>query len=200
MSYSSFTLSEIAEKFQVKIEAKLEMFSDAEPREISSWLKQTLEINENLAYAINTEKARSELIVMPVLVELREQLNKQMSLFSGVDFTVDIEQGLNGICDFLISKSPQQLYIESAVIALVEAKKQDLSLAYPQCSAEMIAARIFNDRKGNNIKTIFGVATTGSSWQFMRYIDDKIEIDSREYSIESPEKILGILWQMISAD
>ncbi len=199
MSYSNFTLSEIAEKFQVKIETKNELFSSAEPRKISDWLIETLRVNEPLAFTMNTEKARSELIVMPVLVELYRQTDDKMSLFSGIDFTVDIEQGLNGVCDFLISQSSQKLYIESPVIALVEAKKQDLSLAYPQCSAEMIAARIFNDRKGNNIKTIFGVATTGSNWQFMRYVENRIEIDSREYSIESPEKILGILWQMISA-
>lgn len=200
MSYSNFTLPEIAKKFQVTIEAKIDIFDGAKPRKISDWLKQTLEINENLAYSINTEKARSELIVMPVLVELYQQANHTMSLFSGIDFTVDVDLGLSGVCDFLISQSPQQLYIESPVIALVEAKKQDLSLAYPQCASEMIAARIFNEREGNNIKTIFGVATTGSNWQFMRYIDNNIEIDSREYSIESPEKIIGILWQMISAN
>ncbi|MFN7660811.1 MAG: hypothetical protein ACK5P3_22255 [Dolichospermum sp.] len=35
-------------------------------------------------------------------------LNKEISLFSGVDFNVDNQQELNGFCDFLISLSKEQ--------------------------------------------------------------------------------------------
>jgi hypothetical protein len=40
----------------------------------------------------------------------------------GKDFTVDASVGLNGVCDFLISRSPEQLEIEAPAIVLVEAK------------------------------------------------------------------------------
>ena len=66
-----------------------------------------------LAISIGTEKARSELIVADVLVELREQFNHGISLFSGIDFNVDVESGLTGVCDFLISLSPGQLFLEA---------------------------------------------------------------------------------------
>lgn len=39
---------------------------------------------------------------MPVLTEVRRQLNYQISLFSGTDFDVDSSKGLNG---FVISFS-----------------------------------------------------------------------------------------------
>jgi hypothetical protein len=45
-----------------------------------------------LALALSTEKARSEFIIAPILAEVREQLGKRFSLFSGIDFTVDISQ------------------------------------------------------------------------------------------------------------
>jgi hypothetical protein len=57
-----------------------------------------------MAIAVGTEKARSELLISPVLVEVREILNRTISIFSGTDFTVDDTVGLNGICDFLISR------------------------------------------------------------------------------------------------
>lgn len=64
-------------------------------------------------------KARSELIVAPILVTLRKLLNNQISLFSGVELYVALERGLNGVFDFLISFSPQQLFIKAPVITLV---------------------------------------------------------------------------------
>jgi hypothetical protein len=80
-----------------------------------------------MAIAVGTEKARSELLISPVLVDVREILNRTVSIFSGTDFTVDDTVGLNGICDFLISRSSEQLLIEAPVVAIVEAKKDDLN-------------------------------------------------------------------------
>ena len=129
----------------------------------------------------------------PMLSELRKRMNYQISLFSGVDFTIDLAQGLNGVCDFLVSRSPQQLAVESPVLVLVEAKNDHVKGGIPQCIAEMIAARIFNEREGTPIEPIYGVVTTGSIWNFMKLKGQKIAVDSREYSIETPGKILGIL-------
>ncbi len=200
MAYSNFTMAEIEANFDVIISLHFDLFKDVPPKEMSDWLRETLQKNTSLAVGINTEKARSEMLVTPILIEIYSQAKEKISLFSGVDFTVDAEKGLNGICDFLISLSPKHFYIEAPVIALVEAKKNDLQLGLPQCIAEMLAARIFNERANKPLKEIYGIVTTGSSWQFMRYVNDKIEVDAIEYSIETPEKILGILWQMISAN
>ena len=43
--------------------------------------------------------------IAPILVDLRRQLHEEVSLFSGVYFTVDNSKGLNGTCDFIITKS-----------------------------------------------------------------------------------------------
>ena len=63
-----------------------------------------------------------------------KSLSHKVSLFSGKDFTVDAERGLNGICDFLIRGFPQQLEIERPVIVIVEAKKVDLTSGLGQVS------------------------------------------------------------------
>ena len=200
MSYSQFTTLEMIESnFGIKIADKVGIFDQIPESEYSDFLGQTLQDNIALALAINTEKARSELIVTPILVELRKHFNYQISFFSGKEFNIDPEKGLNGFCDFLISRSPEQLLIKTPVVALVEAKNDNLQNGLPQCMAEMIAARIFNERNNNNISAIYGVVTTGTNWKFLRLINQTIEVDLNDYFIDRISKIIGILKYLINS-
>jgi hypothetical protein len=200
MSYSQFTTLEMIESnFDIKIADKVGIFDQIPESEYSDFLGQTLQDNIALALAINTEKARSELIVTPILVELRKHFNYQISFFSGKEFNIDSEKGLNGFCDFLISRSPEQLLIKTPVVALVEAKNDNLQNGLPQCMAEMIAARIFNERNNNNIAAIYGVVTTGTNWKFLRLVNQTIEVDLNDYFIDKISKIIGILKHLINS-
>ena len=129
----------------------------------------------------------------PILLEIKRRMYDLISLFSGVDFTVDSEKGLNGICDFLISYSSEQLFVRAPVIALVEAKNENLKSGFAQCMAEMLAAQLFNQREGNDIPIVYGVVTIGTLWRFLRLTDQTIELDLTEYFIKDISKILGIL-------
>jgi len=199
MPYSDYTISEIKEKFEIVIEQRTNIFPNIKEEKISDSLNGILDENIPLALAIHTEKARSEMIVTPILIELRKILNHRISLFSGVEFNVDKEKGLNGICDYIISLSEEQLYISSPVISIVEAKNDNIKSGLGQCAAEMIASKIFNEQKANQIKTIYGIVTTGSNWRFLK-LEDKLYVDIKEYYIEQPEKIMGIMLHMIQSE
>ncbi len=199
MAYSDFTLSEIKEKFQIDVEEETDIFSNIGEVKISGFLSETLKENIPLALAIHTEKARSEMIVAPVLIELRKILNHRISLFSGVEFNVDREKGLNGLCDYIISLSKEQLYISSPVISVVEAKNDNIKSGLAQCAAGMIASRIFNGQKGSRIDKIYGIVTTGSIWKFLK-LEERLYIDVREYYIEQLGKIMGIMLHIISLE
>ncbi|MBI2571113.1 MAG: hypothetical protein HYV63_29255 [Candidatus Schekmanbacteria bacterium] len=196
MSYSDFTLSDLKEKFNLTIEEEIHLFPDATDVQPSELLNETLIENIPLALAIHTEKARSELIITPVLVELRRKLRHRISLFSGISFDVDKELGLTGTCDYLISLSKEQLYVSSPIISVVEAKNDNIKAGFPQCAAEMIAARLFNERKGNPISQVYGVVTNGSNWRFVK-LSDILYIDLKEYYIERVAGILGILSHIV---
>ncbi|MCE2412413.1 hypothetical protein J4G07_00275 [Candidatus Poribacteria bacterium] len=198
MAYSNFTLETVREQFQLETIESANIFADIEPVPPSEALVTELEKKVQLAVAIRTEKARSELIVTNVLVELREQFNRRISLFSGIDFSVDAEKELTGTCDFLISLSPEQFYLEAPVIVLVEAKNADPTLGIGQCVAEMLAAQRFNEQKGNNISCIYGATTTGTEWLFLKLEGQKLYIDMSVYAIERCDKILGILSSMVN--
>ena len=197
MAYSDFTLPAVKRQFNLTIDEADDLFPEALRAQISPLLQETLRENVPLALAVNTEKVRSELIIAPVLVELRRRLDRQISLFSGVDFTVDSSQALNGVCDFIISRSPEQLYITAPVVIIFEAKNENIKGGLGQCIAAMVAARLFNEREGTGLTSVYGVVTTGTNWRFLRLQDDQAQIDRREYYLSELETIMGILVSII---
>ena len=197
MAYSNFTLETVRKTFQLETDEAADISSNIEPVTPSEHLTTTLARKVPLALAIGTEKASSELIVADILVELREKFEHRISFFSGIDFSVDAESGLTGVCDFLISLSPTQFHLEAPIIVLVEAKKDNPVLGFGQCVAEMLAAQRFNADKGNDIPVIYGAATTGTVWQFLRLEEQRLHIDSAVYAIGQCDKILGILSSMV---
>ncbi len=197
MAYSNFTLETARKAFDLEEVDIAGLFSDSEPMAPSELLTAVLARNVPLATAIGTEKAKSEMIVADVLVELREQLDQRISLFSGIDFNVDAEAELTGVCDFVISLSPVQFYLQAPVIVLVEAKNDNLEVGLGQCVAEMVAAQRFNAEKGNDIPRVYGATTTGVLWRFLKLEERKLYIDMFVYQIERCDKVLGILTSMV---
>ena len=197
MSYSDFTIREIKRRFQLRIEEDRDLFSSVPAVEISPLLREILAENVPLALAIATEKARSEMIISPVLLEARRRVDHPVSLFSGVDFTVDAQRGLTGVCDFLFSRSPEQLTIEAPAIAIVEAKKEDMTAGIAQCLAQLVAARLFNEQAGSGDEIVYGVVTTGNNWKFLRLEGDSAQVDLAEYYIKEAGRIVGILKAML---
>jgi hypothetical protein len=198
VSYSDFTLDRVRKTFGLTISDKNEIFTCVNEVECPPLLAEVLRENVPLALASNTEKSRSEMIIAPILIAVRKYLNNQISLFSGIDFTVDSAQGLNGNCDFIISRSPELLILNAPVVTIVEAKKENINAGLGQCVAEMLAAKLFNEREGNNIKTIYGTVTTGTNWKFLKLIEQVIEIDLSEYYINDIGKIIGILSNILT--
>ena len=193
MAYSDFTLRKVKNDFSLKLVETGQFLADFSSVQPSDYLAQTLERNLSMAIAVGTEKARSELLISPILVEVRERLQRRISLFSGTDFTVDASVGLNGICDFLISQSQEQLLIEAPAVMIVEAKKEDLNPGLGQCIAELVAAQRFNQANDLSIPVIYGAVTTGSLWRFLRLSGQTVEIDLADYAVPPMETVLGIL-------
>lgn len=200
MSFSDFTLKKVKEDFQLTLVEQDDLFASCAEVEVDEDLVRVLDENVPLALAINTEKARSELIIAPVLVALRRRFERKLSLFSGIDFAVDREQNLNGICDFIISRSAEQFYVAAPVVAVVEAKKENIVGGLGQCLAEMVAARVFNQQENTGISSVYGAVTTGSAWKFLKLGEEQGYIDLREYHIEGLGKIMGILSAMVEQE
>ena len=198
MPYSQFTtITKVKEAFNLTTLEGITFFPEIAPIQPSNTLSATLEETLPLAVATGSEKARSELIISPVLVEVRRILNRQISLFSGEDFNVDESLALNGRCDFLISRSTEQLAIEAPAIIIVEAKQADLKTGIGQCVAEMVAAQKFNESKQKPLPTVYGSVTNGLQWQFLNLSGTEVTIDLKIYPLPPVEQILGFLVWMV---
>ncbi len=192
MAYHEFTLETVLETFRLKIE-RADLFSGATQREFGATTRAYLKSASALASVSRTEKAKSEFIISPFMVEWVNQLPGQISLFSGIEFNVDRSCGLNGNCDYIVGKGDEPVLLNNPVIAVVESKNDNLASGFGQCIAEMVAAQFYNKSRNPLISDIFGVVTTGGEWKFLRLQGKTVSLDDPIYYLNEPDKILGIL-------
>jgi hypothetical protein len=199
MSFKDFSLPDVITRLALEVSEE-NLFAHEPARASSPWLTAILDETLSLALALGNEKARSELLIAPVLVEVRRRATHRVSLFSGVELNVDDARGLVGVCDFLLSRSPEQLMLRAPVLAVVEAKQENIKGGLGQCAAEMLAAQIFNGRAGSGVGAVYGAVTTGDMWRFMRLDGAKLVIDTEQYPIAHVERVLGILDRIVAPD
>jgi hypothetical protein len=197
MAYNNFTLELVIDRFDLRLveDRFCQSLSAVEPQpEFLVVFDDLFELGESA----KSEKAKSELLVAPVLAQARKLTNRQVQLFSGEEFNVDQERGLNGFCDFLFTRSVNRFAIEAPVLMLVEAKRGEIESGWGQCVAEMVAAQIYNRNRERAIPVIYGCVTSGRLWQFFKLEGDRITIDPNNYSLMPVQKILGILQWILS--
>ncbi|WP_366853760.1 hypothetical protein [Microcoleus sp. PH2017_22_RUC_O_B] len=83
MAYRKFTLSKAVEDFNLTIVEGVRFFPEIPPVTPSPLLRDTLKETIPWAIAVSSEKARSEGIINLVLLEVKRQLQGQISVFSG---------------------------------------------------------------------------------------------------------------------
>jgi hypothetical protein len=196
MAYSDFTFEAAMQKFDLH-QKSISLFSQSESGTISEWLKKSLIYGKKLALSSGNEKARSEFIIAPIMIEIEQLFGSQFAIYSGKNLDADKENGLSGECDFIISKGEQTFTIQAPILAIVEAKKADIELGLGQCVAQMVGAKIINARQGE-ADVIYGCVTTGEDWQFMKLEDRVVYIDCDRYYINQVEKIVGCLQSILN--
>ncbi len=196
MAYNNFSLQDAISQFDLNL-IESAFCTDLPPISPKSEFLNIFEQYLPLAQKAKSEKAKSELLVSPILVELLRLADNQIQLFSGEEFNVDRERGLNGFCDFLLSRSTISSIIQAPIVMLVEAKKGELDVGLGQCTAEMVAAQIFNANEEKAIPVVYGCVTSGKLWQFLKLENQELTLDLNEYQVTPVERILGILKWMV---
>ncbi len=194
MAYRDFTLRDLSVKFGVK-NRKVHLFGKIDSVQPSNNLKESLIDAEELPS--RNEKAKSETIVFPILNELRKANHKFFTIYSGENLSADPENGLKGECDFMLAKDIQSVDINLPIIQLVEAKKNDIELGIPQCAAQMVGAKIFNEQSDAGIDVIYGCVTTGDEWLFMKLDKNELLVDKQTYYLNQLPEILGVFQHII---
>jgi hypothetical protein len=194
MAYTDFTLERLGKEFDLRNQQE-QLFTNISPIKPSPWLSRELQLSEGLP--LRTEKARSEWIVAPILKELREQNDNFFTIYSGENLSADSALGLNGECDFVLAKDVRTFDLNYPIISIVEAKRNDIEIGVPQCAAQLLGAKIFNEKRGVHLEKLYGCVTTGREWLFME-LDKSLRIDTDTYYLNQVDVLLGIFTQIIS--
>jgi len=197
MAFTDFTFPDVLTDLSLTLR-EADLYSHVEPIALSPDFVARLLEDAALARAVSTEKARSEFVVAPILLELRRLAPGRFGLFSGIELRADPKVGLTGFCDFLLTRDARQFVVSAPILALVEAKNDNVRNGLGQCIAEMTAARVINDR-AQRAEAVHGVVTTGTAWQFLRLDGDAVTLDTQEYHVEQVPRILAILRGIVCA-
>ncbi len=187
-------MDDITTKLGVRVESGT-LGLPAVPVQVSPFLHEAIRRGMRTALLSNTEKARSEFLVAPVLDEVAELRSKQVSLFSGVSFDVSPADGLVGTVDFLFSGSKAPTMVPP-ILAVVEAKNDNLANGYAQCISELIGADRRNSRRPC---PLYGAVTTGTDWQLISLDGERrlATLDDRVYQVASMAELVGTLLGII---
>jgi hypothetical protein len=196
MAYRDFKGTDLKEKFGI-VNAQSKLFPDIKHVEPSSLLVQILTRNRQ-STSLRTEKAVSEALVSPILMEVLERNQKKITLFSGENLVADKSLGLNGELDFLFLKAPYALDITAPIINITEAKlDRALIKAMNQCAAQMIGAQLFNKTHHYEHDIIYGAVTDGYEWRFVRLEDKTLTLDEDQYNSANLPQLLGVLQTIV---
>jgi hypothetical protein len=190
MAYTDFTLESAEADLGVTSHPGV-LFPQLQPLPVPAWLQDIL--TRGMRLALVSEKARSEFIVAPILLAVREQSGERIAILSGQRLDVDAGRRLLGECDFILALSEPVPRLRAPLLTIVEAKKNDIEAGLGQCVAQMVAVQIYNERSGQPLPAVHGCVTTGESWQFLRLAGVKVTIDQGRFYIDNVGGILAAL-------
>jgi hypothetical protein len=190
MAYADFTLDTVEPALRLSIRPG-ELSQDLGALPVPAWLAESLERGKKRA-ALVSEKARSEFIVVPILLAAGELISEDLTIFSGQRLDIDPVQGLVGECDFILSLTPPVPRLKAPLVTILEAKKGDIEAGLGPCIAQAFAARIFNERAGLSDRPVFGCVTSGNDWQFFRLDGPEVILDRKIWYLDQVGGILAM--------
>jgi hypothetical protein len=216
MAYTEFSLERVVQEFSLQVEIN-PLFEKVETQPLPELLTMSLQAGISLALRGGSEKARSEFIVAPVLLALRQISHERVTIYSGATLNADAGRGLNGECDFIVAEGiALPALLSPPILTLVEAippegaswnqeaKKQDIELGLGQCVAQMLGAMQFNKVANKAKPCIYGCVTSAEVWQFLKLEGTQLTIDSNRYILtpleytKSISMILGVFLNILA--
>ena len=195
MAYSDFTFEDLKIKFGINQYKKI-LFNNIE--EVPSSDLLNTQIAQAHEMPLVSEKARSEFLIAPILLNIRFRNKENIELFSGSNLDADKETGLNGEVDFIFANAPHYESLTAPLVAVIEAKRNDIESSLPQCAAQMYGARTYNIKKGRDSDIIYGCVTTGTEWRFMMLKNSTLFIDQDRYHETDIALLLGVFQYIIN--
>ncbi len=195
MSFSAFKrISEVQQAYAIKYEEKTFILE----KEIvpPQWFIDEYKFNRENIDIFSSEASRSELIISPLLREVYKRYSAHYSFW--IQKSIAYNEQLSGTPDYIFSKKSSlgKTVLETPVVLIVEAKKNDFEQGWGQCLAELVAAQKIND---NEEMAVYGIVTDGNLWQFGRLQLNIFTKNEGNYTIDHLPRLYGALDFLIHA-
>jgi hypothetical protein len=196
MAYRDFKMDDLERKFGIR-EIGTHIFDPSTIAKIQPSEKLKSDLKEARYITLSTEKAVSERLVSPVLVELKKLNDDFIQIFSGEIIAGDKNLGLNGEIDYIFSKTPETTKPKNPIFCVTESKIGLVETAFPQVTAQMLGIRHFNRNRNQDVETLFGIATDGRNWRILKLDGSNLFIDKTEFLAADLPLLLGALQSII---
>ncbi len=185
-------LEDVLKKYGISYQRAL--FPGVRARKAPAQLKREINFNLNEMPYDSSEAYICEALIFPVMREVWKTYKDDFMLWSHRTITVDAE--LSGTPDYMIARRSKQgiIFLETPYVAVVEAKKDDFTGGWGQCSLEMYALQQLNKAPQT---TVYGIVSNGDSWEFAALLDKQFTKFTQEHKIQELDGIYALICQML---
>lgn len=189
MSFSQFrNIAEVQKAYAIKYEDGVFIYELGIP--VPHSLVEEFRFNHENIDIFSSEASRSELIISPLLREVYKRHADKYAFW--IQKSITFDEVLSGTPDYIFSKKSSlgKTVLETPIVIVVEAKKNDFEQGWGQCLAELVASQKINN---DAVKPVYGVVTDGNLWQFGRLAGQIFTINERNYTIDDIQELYGAL-------
>ncbi|MDM8527996.1 hypothetical protein QUF58_07250 [Anaerolineales bacterium HSG24] len=193
MAFSDFkTISEVQEKYKIKYTE--DNFIVSQELSPSDNFLDDFEFNKENIDIFTSEASRSEIIISPLLREVYKKHYQGYSFW--IQKSISYDEDLSGTPDYIFSRRSElgKTVLETPIVIVAEAKKNDFQQGWGQCLAELIAVQKMNN---NPQRAVYGIVTDGNLWQFGKLIVDIFTKNPANFTIDNLSKVYGALESLV---
>lgn len=154
------------------------------------------EFNQRNIDVYASEAARTEMIIAPILREVYKAYYEQFAFW--IQKPIVYTAALSGTPDYIISTKSAlgKTVLETPLILVVEAKRNDFEQGWGQCLAELVAAQKLNNAPEF---PVYGIVTDGKLWEIGKLINDVFTKNVESYTVDHLAYLFGALHFVFSA-
>lgn len=156
----------------------------ASPRPPSDFFKE--DMRRLAAFDLKSSEQAKTLLIDALLAEV-VPLHPRLKVWKAAALNTDT---LKGVADYLMA--PHRAYLETPLLCVAEAKKDDFEQGAAQCIAEMVACQ-WNNQQENHAIDVYGIVSNGQTWQFYKLTLAGEIYETGSYTTEFLPELLGVL-------
>ena len=193
MAFADFSLESAVERFELTLPPRADLFAGVEAMEIPPVLQAVLERWAPQALEVNTEKARSELIIAPILMEAMHLAGMAWGSTRGSRWTWTASAACSADATSCSAVDPVPSSSARRCWRSSRPRTKTSRGTWANASPRWWPCASLNERKGHPIPVVHGAVTTGAEWLFLQLEGNAVIFDLRERFLDDAGRILGYL-------